>query len=160
MTDALKYQMGSILYTVGDVLASSEKVIVHGCNCFCVMGAGIAAQIRKQFPAAWKADQDTIPGDNYKLGRYTFAVEHDKVIFNAYTQYGTNLPVNVDYSAVHNALFSICLDLKTIGYNGPVAMPRIGCGLAGGKWNVVAEILEDIHSSLGTHFHVYDFTPT
>ncbi len=149
-----------ITYFMGDLLKSPEKVIVHGCNCFCVMGSGIAAQIRKQFPSAWLADQNTIPGDNYKLGRYTYAAEHDKLIFNAYTQYGTNLPVNVNYDALRNALTRISQDLRTVGYDGPVALPRIGCGLAGGEWAVVEDILAQVHGIVGTEFHVYDFIPS
>ncbi len=37
-------------------------VIVHGANCQCVMGAGIAAQIKKRFPEAYAADLRTSKG--------------------------------------------------------------------------------------------------
>ena len=41
-------------------------VIVHGCSCFCEMGAGIAKAIRRAFPKACQADQQTEPGDRSK----------------------------------------------------------------------------------------------
>ena len=34
-------------------------VIVHGCNCECIMGGGIAKQIRQAFPTAYDADRGT-----------------------------------------------------------------------------------------------------
>jgi O-acetyl-ADP-ribose deacetylase (regulator of RNase III) len=43
-------------------------VIVHGCNCHCTMGAGIAAAIKKRFPEAYAADCATLKGDRSKLG--------------------------------------------------------------------------------------------
>ena len=34
-------------------------VIVHGCNCFCAMGAGIAKQIKETFRSAYNEDLKT-----------------------------------------------------------------------------------------------------
>ena len=46
----------------GDLIEMAEHgdfdVIVHGCNCFCTMGAGIALQIKHHFPEAYYADCD------------------------------------------------------------------------------------------------------
>ena len=49
-------------------------VIVHGCNCFCQMGAGIARTIRHNVPQAYIQDIQTIKGDRSKLGTYTVSV--------------------------------------------------------------------------------------
>lgn len=48
-------------------------VIVHGCNCFNIMGAGIAKEIARLFPDAYQADQATRRGDPRKLGHITTA---------------------------------------------------------------------------------------
>ena len=37
-------------------------VIVHGCNCQCAMGKGIALSIKEQFPEAYAADLATAKG--------------------------------------------------------------------------------------------------
>ncbi|MFZ6679408.1 hypothetical protein [Undibacterium sp. Tian12W] len=79
----------------GDLLALALQgefdVIVHGCNCFCNMGAGIAKSIKKQFPEAYAADQTTLPADHAKLGSYSQARiqrgDRQFVILNAYTQF-------------------------------------------------------------------------
>jgi len=39
----------------GDVLNVPEGIIVHGCNCLGVMGAGVALQVKSRFPEAFKA---------------------------------------------------------------------------------------------------------
>jgi type IV secretory pathway TrbL component len=53
--------------------AGEFDVIVHGCNCFCTMGAGIAKTIKQVFPAAYQADLATTAGDQAKLGTYSAA---------------------------------------------------------------------------------------
>jgi O-acetyl-ADP-ribose deacetylase (regulator of RNase III) len=48
-------------------------LIIHGCNCFCTMGAGIAKTIKQKFPEAYKADLETEKGDKSKLGEISWA---------------------------------------------------------------------------------------
>ena len=77
--------------TKGDLiklaLDGEFDVIVHGCNCFCTMGAGIAKQIKNSFPIAYAADLETNKGDRSKLGTCSVAVVNDLTVVNAYTQY-------------------------------------------------------------------------
>jgi len=119
-------------------------VIVHGCNCQNTMGAGIAKSIKQKFPAAYKADQQTPKGDRNKLGTISTAtVEcdgHELTIVNAYTQFNwRGRGIKADYDAIRAAFHAIKLQFsgKRIGY------PRIGAGLAGGDWNVIAQIIDD-----------------
>ena len=60
----------------GDLIQKAKDgefdLIVHGCNCFCTMGAGIAKQIKKNFPQAFEEDLKTEKGDHGKLGTITF----------------------------------------------------------------------------------------
>ena len=54
----------------GDLLQYAQEgvfdVIIHGCNCFCTMGAGIAKAIKARFPEAYQADCQTPKGDRAK----------------------------------------------------------------------------------------------
>ena len=93
----------------GDLLTLAEEgvfdVIIHGCNCFCTMGAGIAKSIRDRFPAAYDADTATEKGDLKKLGTYSSAtIETNQrrfIIVNAYTQYDFRARgINADYDAI------------------------------------------------------------
>jgi len=61
----------------GDLIDLALKgefdLIVHGCNCFCTMGAGIAKTIKQKFPADYQADLETQKGDESKLGKISWA---------------------------------------------------------------------------------------
>ncbi|MBS0241501.1 MAG: macro domain-containing protein [Proteobacteria bacterium] len=136
----------------GDLIALGRSgafdVIVHGCNTMHVMGAGLAAQIRRQFPAAYEADLATAYADPAKLGTCSFArIEtapgRSLVVVNAYTQLepSTGEPgrVDVDYEAVRRALLHIKAD-----YTGlRIGLPQIGAGLAGGDWPRIRSIIAE-----------------
>jgi O-acetyl-ADP-ribose deacetylase (regulator of RNase III) len=125
-------------------LQGKFDVIVHGCNCFNTMGAGIARQVAIELPEATIADNYTRRGDKNKLGNIGIVkIERGDVKFevvNAYTQYGCNVnTINVDYEAIRN-----CLKLIKEKFSGKrIGYPLIGCGLAGGKWEIVSKILDE-----------------
>lgn len=124
-------------------LAGEFEVIIHGCNCFCTMGAGIAKAIKENFPEAYAADCGTAEGDREKLGTFSSADIHRKnfalTIVNAYTQFHWGGPgLKLDYEALRSVLQSIKQSYhgKRIGY------PKIGAGLAGGDWQIIAKIID------------------
>lgn len=124
-------------------------VIIHGCNCFHTMGAGIAKQIRKTFPEAYRADLQTICGVRYKLGKYSSATVrlfNDKylTIVNAYTQYyfkqNKSKPRKlVDYNAIRTCMKAIKKDFS----GKKIGIPKIGAGLAGGDWKIISKIIDE-----------------
>ena len=131
--------------TKGDLLALARAgefdIIVQGCNCFNVMGSGIARQIRDQFPDAWLADQETLEGDRNKLGRYTVGMGGRLVILNAYTQYSTAKYPGEDvfeYRAFEQVLDRIAARFG----KWRIGMPMIGMGLAGGDPERIIPMLE------------------
>lgn len=123
-------------------LTGRFDVIIHGCNCFCSMGAGIARLIRDTFPSAYQADLKTSMGDREKLGTYSHARIEKKeagfTIVNGYTQYDfSGHGVLVDYEAVR-MLFS---KIKTDFTDLKIGYPKIGAGLAKGDWKVISKII-------------------
>jgi len=149
----------SLIYKKGDVLNSNERIVIHGCNCKCTMGGGIARQVAAEFPLAFEVDKNTFWGDKNKLGSFTYAVVNSAgmIIVNAYTQYNyTRTEVDLDYEALIESICSI-VDYFTRTFNIYVfSMPKIGCGLAGGDWEIVKEILTDIATERGVTFQVYE----
>lgn len=119
-------------------------VIVHGCNCFCAMEAGIALAIKQHFPEAYEADLKTQAGDRSKLGAITCGqVDRDGIqltVVNGYTQYnfggGGRL---VDYDAVR----SVFQQVKDNFSGQRIGYPAIGAGLAGGDWNIIYPIIKE-----------------
>ena len=133
----------------GDLLALAREgvfdVIVHGANCQCTMGAGIAKGIKAQFPGAYEADLKTTAGDRGKLGTVSWAevvLESGEslVVVNAYTQFHwRGRGVKVDYAAVRSAMRAV----RTRFAGSRIGYPRIGAGLAGGDWSVIAAIIDE-----------------
>ncbi len=132
----------------GDLIDLAKKgefdVIVHGCNCFCNMGAGIAKQIKLEFSKAYDTDLKTKEGDKLKLGTINCTkvkTSNGKlVVVNGYTQYQYwGDEILVDYDALRHVFSEIKKKFpdKRIGY------PAIGAGLAGGDWNKISKIINE-----------------
>lgn len=121
------------------------NVVIHGCNCMCTMGAGIAKSLREAFPAIYEADCQTADLGHQKLGTYTSArIERpsypDITIVNAYTQYGYGQGVQIDYSAIQKVLLAIKAD-----FSGRwIGLPKIGAGLGGGDWSIISSMILNI----------------
>ncbi len=128
----------------GDLLAMGKNneldIIVQGCNCFCVMGSGIAAQIKQQFPDAELADNETVRGDPGKLGTYTVGMHGRLVILNAYTQYGTSK--NGEDVFEYNAFERVLDKIQHRFGKWRIGLPLIGMGLAGGDADRILPMIE------------------
>ena len=125
-------------------------VIIHGCNCFCAMGNGIALDIKTYFPDNYALDCMTAKGDVSKLGTFNYLTydtfEGRKLsVVNAYTQFkywsesGDKTPL-VNYQALSKVLREIADAFPTDTRFG---LPMIGAGLARGDWNIISEIIKD-----------------
>ena len=137
-----------ITYVQGDIFKGTEDVIVHGCNCLCKFKRGIALQVARLYPQAYDADKATTRGDVTKLGTYTqwegrhyYDLTRTVTIINAYTQFYPSVKMKpFDY----NAFFSVLLKIKDRFSLRTIAMPKIGAGLAGGDWERIAGIINDV----------------
>lgn len=142
----------------GDLLKLADDgyfdVIVHGCNCYNNMGAGIAYMIAKKYPEAYHVDQKTKRGDKSKLGTYTIGKHFTKTnpvkmfyIINAYTQYGCNASKNIDlfeYESFSNILKTLSQDFPLSNFG----FPLIGCGLAGGDKERILGMIEEFSKNI------------
>ena len=137
----------------GDLIELALKgkfdVISHGCNCFCTMQAGIAPQMAKAFGCdSFFLENNKFKGDIDKLGRIEVTEKNlstkSLYVVNSYTQYhyGKNhldgVAKPIDYEAL-----TLCLRKINHIFKGQhIGLPQIGCGLAGGDWNIVKEIIK------------------
>jgi O-acetyl-ADP-ribose deacetylase (regulator of RNase III) len=128
----------------GDLLKMGRDnefdIILHGCNCFNVMGGGIAGQVAQQFPDAYLADQETVRGDVGKLGTYTIGMDGRLVVLNCYTQYGISRGGEdvFEYTAFQRLLEKIQYRFG----KWRIGLPMIGMGLAGGNAERIIPQLE------------------
>lgn len=134
--------------THGDLLKSDADILCHQTNFTGVMGGGIAASIRdKVLTDSHYKEYRSLCAEHGKalLGTVQYLLaKNGKTIANLFSQNDWNAgPVLTNYDALRTCM-------KTVeGYargNGlTVGLPGyIGCGIAGGDWNIVRGIVEEV----------------
>lgn len=122
-------------------------VVAHGCNCFHRMGAGLALDISKRYPAVLRADRmESVLGDKGKLGRFTTASVvtssgRSLVIANLYTQYYYGRPVNGVAHFKLEYLERALVNLIRAFPERLIAVPLIGTGFGGGNVEEVRNVV-------------------
>lgn len=138
--------MGTFREIEGNLLDLFEQgefdVIIHGCNCFNIMGAGIAKQIADKYPQALKADADfpLLKGTKDRLGNISVSTQNilgkKRYIINLYSQFEPGR--NTDYNAIQVALSKINYRFRP----ERIGLPLLGCGIGGGDWRIVSKIVK------------------
>lgn len=109
------------------------------------MGLGVAKALRSKWPQISAADNQTKRGDRGKLGTYSGArVEPDQYVLNCYIQfrYGRERK-HLDLDALDQVLAKIA---QKVGEREvSIAMPKMGCGTAGGDWETEVKPLVEKH---------------
>lgn len=127
--------------------------IVHGANCFHLMGAGIAADIARNYPKAFKADMETPCGSYQKLGTYSkYEMPNGQMVINMYTQFEPG--PNFEYLALIKGLKKLNEEFK----NSDIVFgfPEIGCGIGGGRWPYVLDIFHKYAKDINVTIVHYD----
>lgn len=135
----------------GNILDVTEGIIVHQVNCKGVMGAGLAKQIRNKYPEVYRSYVSIIKNstEDELLGyAQPVSVNNTLSVLNLFGQigYGTS-KVQTDYKAFEYALsrFSDTYNYIKDKHNNniPIYFPYgIGCGLAGGDWNIISKLID------------------
>lgn len=127
-----------------NILTAKEDIIVQQVNCMGVMGAGLALAIKKKYPIVYDRYMSlcSIMEPEELLGRVQSIEIDNKTIINMFSQlkYGRGSK-HTDYEAMKKCFYKIYLYAKLKGLT--VAIPyNIGCGLGGGSWPIVLNIIE------------------
>lgn len=128
----------------GDLLRQMDLThIVHQANLYHTFGAGIAAEIGRLWPRAARADALTPYADEAKLGTYSLA-DGAPAVVNLYSQRPWRPGPLTDYTAMETALRALERTLRDIE-GARVGLPyKLGCGIAGGDWARVREIIDAV----------------
>lgn len=135
-------------------------VIAHQVNCFGIAKSGIAVKIFEVFP--WIAEPyfaDKRPVKN-RLGKLTAAKKDEQWGFNLCGQFHhdhSDPGYKTHYSAQYLAMKIMASILKKEEKPLKVGFPLIGCGLAGGDWEMVRQNIERAFKDTNLEIIVYRF---
>lgn len=156
--------MTEIQYIKGDATNPQQdgnKIIVHICNDIGGWGKGFVMAISKRWKNPEKRYREWFKsGQNFALGEVQIIqVKEDLWVANMIGQHKINKDEQgnapIRYEAVKEALEKVgAFATENIA---SVHMPRIGCGLAGGKWEEIEPLIISALSDKDIAVTVYDF---
>lgn len=157
--------MSDITYLKGDATcpqAKGVKLICHICNDLGGWGKGFVVAVSRRWPEpeasyrAWHADR---ANNDFALGAVQFVqVERTIWVANLIAQRGMKRGSKgppIRYDAVAKCL--ACVGAKAVELGASVHMPRIGCGLAGGRWEEIEPLITEHVSGRDVAVTVYDY---
>ena len=144
-----------ITYIKGDATKpkySGMKILCHVNNNIGKWGKGFVLAVSNKWPETRK--------NFLKLGKWTLGdvqfvhVENDIIVANMVAQDGIGIPNKrrIDYNALKKCFKIVAEYAKT--FDCSIHMPRIGCGLGGGKWEDTEDVIDD--TMTGLDIFVYD----
>lgn len=136
----------------GNILDMKNGLIIQQVNCKGVMGAGLAKQIRNKWDIVYHdyiKHIELYRNKNWGLlgSINSTTVEHGVTVYNFFSQdtYG-RIGRHTNYKAFEDCLHKLIkrfenskVDPKDFNVYFPYG---IGCGLAGGDWNVISSLIE------------------
>lgn len=157
----------NIEYVVGDATrprGEGTKLIVHVCNNSGKWGKGFVLAVSKRWPLPEAIYRQSFTAEcKPELGEVQFVpVESDIVVANMIGQHGVrslrnpDAPPPIRYAAVREGLEKVAE--YALAHHASVHMPRIGCGLAGGRWEDIEQLVQDTLIAKEIPTSVYDYT--
>lgn len=153
---------GSLLrYVVGDATTPAgpgARIVAHVCNDHGGWGRGFVLAVSRRWPQPEHAYRRWSRTAGFRLGAVQLVrVEPEVWVANLLAQHGyrtTTNPVPLRYDALTACLTILAGHAVRLGAS--VHLPRIGTGLAGGRWDRIATILDQTTIRQGITTTVYD----
>lgn len=131
-------------FTQGNILRADTEAIVNTVNCVGVMGRGLAAQCKREYPANFDAYQaackrgELVPGRMFvcETGQPT----NPRLIINFPTKRHWRSASRLE--DIKAGLVALVAEIHTRALTS-IAIPPLGCGLGGLDWNEVRPLIED-----------------
>lgn len=157
----------SIHYLVGDATApviAGSKIICHVCNDIGGWGKGFVVALSKKWREPegayreWHRNRDH---NDFSLGAVQLVqVSDDLWVANMIGQHGLKKQASrppIRYDAIEACLKKLAERATDI--RASIHMPRIGCGLAGGRWEEIEPIIQRTLCAAGIEVFVYNLDP-
>ena len=140
--------MATVRYIKGDATqpqATGNRIIGHVCNDLGGWGKGFVLAISKRWPepeAAYRVWHKDRSKNDFGLGAVQLVrVETYIWVANMVARHGMRAGSNgppIRYGAVRDCMKKLVVETEALGAS--IHMPRLGCGLAGGRWEEVSPL--------------------
>lgn len=141
--------IGKMKYTKGNILDSESEAIVNPVNTVGVMGKGLALQFKQAYPKNYKIYREVCEKKALKVGRLLLIdesnLERSKFIINFPTKTHYAYPSKIEY--IELGLKNLVELIEETNLKS-IAIPALGCGLGGLKWEEVNALFVKYLSSL------------
>lgn len=142
--------------------AKGPKLIAHVCNDIGGWGKGFVLAVSRRWPEperAYRQWHRGRAGNDFGLGATQLVqVRPDIWVANMVGQHGTRTGSDgppIRYGAVERCLATLAGHATRLGAS--VHMPRIGCGLAGGRWERIEPLIVAELCARDLETTVYDY---
>ena len=123
----------------GDLFASPCQTLVNPVNCIGVMGAGLALEFRRRFPAVYRDYRRLCREGELRVGEPHLHVGAGPWVLNFPTKHHWRDPARLEW--VQAGLAHLCAHARAWGIRS-LAVPALGCGLGQLDWAQVRPLLE------------------
>lgn len=131
----------------GNILETKAPIIAHQVNCKGVMGAGVARAIKNKYPEVYWDYKKYSPKELGQIQPVQAGLFGEKIVVNLFAQEGYGKDKRyTDYEALKACFLKLKEYTEEVFTKKPtIAMPYgIGCGLAGGDWEKVYPMIEEV----------------
>lgn len=145
---------------IDNILNAREKYIAHQCNCVTITAKGLCQSINNKYPWANayydRQNKEDIPG-TIKIYE---SPSQDKAVICMFAQLRPSKPFKSKTDTYEQRIkwFQECLiKIKEVKIQtDAIAFPwMIGCGLAGGDWNIYKKMLDNFEKESNIEVILY-----
>jgi len=144
-------------YIRGNIFESDAHALINTVNTVGIMGKGLALQFKNLFPENFKKYQQACKNGKIDIGKMFITKENtiygEKIIINFPTKKDWREPSKYEY--IEKGLVSLVDVIKKFKIKS-IAIPLLGCGNGGLKWERVKRMIEKKMSNLDIDVYIYE----
>lgn len=149
------------LRSEGSLFEAGAQAIVNPVNCVGTMGAGLAAEFKRRYPAMYKEYAKLCKKSYIKIGKVWVWHEHEKPCNEEPCGYVINFPTKDDWRRpsklewIASGLDDLA-ECATMNGIKSIAVPALGCGYGGLDFELVKKLVYEKLDGLPTHIILFE----
>ena len=144
-----------IIYKTGNMFNSDANYFVDPVNLMGTSGKGLALEVKRRYPKSERIYQAICKSGEFDIGDILqVPTDDNKFILFFPTKKHWKDPSEYEY--IERGLDSLKYRCQDIPKNSIVAVPQLGCGLGGLKWDKVHDLIrQNLNNVRDVTFYVY-----